>query len=247
MSLNQLSPIAQAELETGTTTRPPKLKGAEDFSTWKTRIQSFFVDFQKGNYTNTGSTPDWFYGVSVIFNNFEIPESASDPEPVEDTQVEPLFDSSDIGLTPFTTRLSPSSADPILAVNETQGDTSGDTSPENTQDNGASSSQANVNDPTQEDDPPVIYVDEHFTNLPQQIESLTNAGYKTNRNHPLENVIGAVEEGVRTRGQSASINKGLFAAFLSQSVPRDIEDAIQDSSWVQAMQEELSQFRKLKV
>ncbi|KAM0057436.1 putative transcription factor interactor and regulator CCHC(Zn) family [Helianthus debilis subsp. tardiflorus] len=42
MSLNQLSPIAQAELETGTTTRPPKLKGAEDFSTWKTRIQSFF-------------------------------------------------------------------------------------------------------------------------------------------------------------------------------------------------------------
>ncbi|XP_035845755.1 uncharacterized protein LOC110943176 [Helianthus annuus] len=35
-------PIAQAELETGTTTRPPKLKGAEDFSTWKTRIQSFF-------------------------------------------------------------------------------------------------------------------------------------------------------------------------------------------------------------
>ncbi|XP_022019324.1 uncharacterized protein LOC110919358 [Helianthus annuus] len=42
MSLNQLSPIAQVELETGTTTRPPKLKGAKDFSTWKTRIQSFF-------------------------------------------------------------------------------------------------------------------------------------------------------------------------------------------------------------
>ncbi|XP_035841320.1 uncharacterized protein LOC110919247 [Helianthus annuus] len=163
-------------------------------------IESYYVDFQEGNYTNTGSTPDWFYDVGVIFNNFEIPEIVSDPEPVEDTQVEPLFDSSDIGLTPFTTRLSPSSADPILA--------------------------ANVNEPTQEDDPPVIYMDEHFTNLPQQIESLTNAGYKTNRNHLLENVIGAVEEGVRTRGQSASINKGLFAAFLSQSVPRDIEDAI---------------------
>ncbi|XP_021996052.1 uncharacterized protein LOC110893241 [Helianthus annuus] len=184
-------------------------------------IESYYVDFQEGNYTNTGSTPDWFYDVGVIFNTFEIPEVAPETEPVEDTQVEPLFDSSDIGLTPFTTRLSPSSADPILA--------------------------ANVDEPTQEADPPVIYVDEHFTNLPQQIESLTNAGYKTNRNHPLENVIGAVEEGVRTRGQSSSINKGLFAAFLSQSVPRDIEDAIQDSSWVQAMQEELPQFRKLKV
>ncbi|XP_035844043.1 uncharacterized protein LOC110906425 [Helianthus annuus] len=183
-------------------------------------IESYYVDFQEGNYTNTGSTPDWFYDVGVIFNTFEIPEVVPEIEPVEDTQVEPLFDSSDIGLTPFTTRLSPTSADPILA---------------------------NVDEPTQEDDPPVIYVDEHFTNLPQQIESLTNAGYKTNRNHPLENVIGAVEEGVRTRGQSSSINKGLFAAFLSQSVPRDIEDAIQDSSWVQAMQEELSQFRKLKV
>ncbi|KAJ0493167.1 hypothetical protein HanIR_Chr12g0583081 [Helianthus annuus] len=42
MSFDQLSPISQAELETGTTTRPPKLKGAEYFSTWKTRIQSFF-------------------------------------------------------------------------------------------------------------------------------------------------------------------------------------------------------------
>ncbi|XP_035837213.1 uncharacterized protein LOC118485078 [Helianthus annuus] len=152
-------------------------------------IESYYVDFQEGNYTNTGSTPDWFYDVGVIFNTFEIPEDAPEKEAVEDTQVEPLFDSSDIGLTPFTTRLSPSTSDPILSVNEA----TGDTSPENTQENGVSSSQANVDEPTQEDDPPVIYMDEHFK---------TNAGYKTNRNHPLENVIGAVEEGVRTRGQS---------------------------------------------
>ena len=40
--MNQLSPIAQAELETGTATQPPKLNGAEDFNSWKTRIKSFF-------------------------------------------------------------------------------------------------------------------------------------------------------------------------------------------------------------
>ncbi|XP_035830756.1 uncharacterized protein LOC118480154 [Helianthus annuus] len=116
-------------------------------------IESYYVDFQEGNYTNTGSTPDWFYDVGVIFNTFEIPDVAPETESDEDTQVEPLFDSSDIGLTPFTTRLSPSSADPILA--------------------------ANVDEPTQEDDLTVLL--------------------------------------------------------------------LQDSSWVQAMQEELSQFRKLKV
>ncbi|KAJ0669110.1 putative leucine-rich repeat domain superfamily [Helianthus annuus] len=42
MFQNQLIRIAQVELETGTATRPSKLKGSADFSSWKNRIKSFF-------------------------------------------------------------------------------------------------------------------------------------------------------------------------------------------------------------
>ncbi|KAF5814675.1 putative transcription factor interactor and regulator CCHC(Zn) family [Helianthus annuus] len=72
MSLNQLSPIAQAELETGTTTRPPKLKGAEDFSTWKTRIQSFFeyTDYNLWLSVTVGPhIPTVVRGDAVVANN----------------------------------------------------------------------------------------------------------------------------------------------------------------------------------
>ncbi|MFS7961912.1 hypothetical protein Hanom_Chr08g00720541 [Helianthus anomalus] len=72
MSLNQLSPIAQAELETGTTTRPPKLKGAEDFSTWKTRIQSFFeyTDYNLWlSFTAGPHIPTVVRGDAVVANN----------------------------------------------------------------------------------------------------------------------------------------------------------------------------------
>ncbi|MFS7994177.1 putative RNA-directed DNA polymerase [Helianthus anomalus] len=72
MSLNQLSPIAQAELETGTTTRPPKLKGAEDFSTWKTRIQSFFeyTDYNLWLSVTAGPhVPTVVRGDAVVTNN----------------------------------------------------------------------------------------------------------------------------------------------------------------------------------
>ncbi|KAJ0532958.1 hypothetical protein HanRHA438_Chr09g0385301 [Helianthus annuus] len=72
MSLNQPSPIAQAELETGTTTRPPKLKGAEDFSTWKTRIQSFFeyTDYNLWLSVTAGPhIPTVVRGDAVVANN----------------------------------------------------------------------------------------------------------------------------------------------------------------------------------
>ncbi|XP_022040685.1 uncharacterized protein LOC110943241 [Helianthus annuus] len=72
MSLNQLSPIAQAELETGTTTRPPKLKGAEDFSTLKTRIQSFFeyTDYNLWLSVTAGpNIPTVVRGDAVVANN----------------------------------------------------------------------------------------------------------------------------------------------------------------------------------
>jgi len=39
----------------------------------------------------------------------------------------------------------------------------------------------------------------------------------------------------------------VLAAFLSQIVPKNYKQALEDPSWVDAMKMELQQFRKLKV
>ena len=65
------------------------------------------------------------------------------------------------------------------------------------------------------------------------------------RDHPPELVIGDIEAPVRTR--SATFNEAMFASFLSQMEPKKVDEALSDSSWVEAMQEELNQFERSKV
>ncbi|KAD5802663.1 hypothetical protein E3N88_14023 [Mikania micrantha] len=85
-----------------------------------------------------------------------------------------------------------------------------------------------------------------------------------NKNHPVENIIGPLSEGVLTRSrstaarnmlpeetisrsQSGPINSCLYSCFISQVEPMNVKMALKESSWVEAMQEELMQFQKLKV
>ena len=58
-------------------------------------------------------------------------------------------------------------------------------------------------------------------------------------------IIGNPEAGVQTR--SATQNECLFHNFLSQEEPKKVEDALKDSDWVTAMQEELNEFERNKV
>ncbi|KAD4889117.1 hypothetical protein E3N88_21190 [Mikania micrantha] len=62
--------------------------------------------------------------------------------------------------------------------------------------------------------------------------------------HPVENIIGNVEEGVRTRSSMHEANVCLFSCFLSQIEPKKVAEALKDNSWVEAMQEELLQFQR---
>ncbi|KAD4178523.1 hypothetical protein E3N88_27114 [Mikania micrantha] len=62
--------------------------------------------------------------------------------------------------------------------------------------------------------------------------------------HPVENIIGNVEEGVRTRSSMHEANICLFSCFLSQVEPKKVAEALKDKSWVEAMQEELLQFER---
>nr|GFA19115.1 hypothetical protein [Tanacetum cinerariifolium] len=87
------------------------------------------------------------------------------------------------------------------------------------------------------------------------------------RNHPKDQVISSIETPVQTR-QMTKINKEhglislvqklrrtnhkdfqncLFAFYLSQMEPKKLVQALKDPSWVEAMQDELLQFKLLKV
>ncbi|GKA80623.1 retrovirus-related pol polyprotein from transposon TNT 1-94 [Tanacetum coccineum] len=63
---------------------------------------------------------------------------------------------------------------------------------------------------------------------------------KESKDHPLETVIGSLNERtLRSQVQSQSN----FFCFVSSVEPKNIKEAIQDESWTMAMQEELNQFK----
>ncbi|GKE74120.1 putative ribonuclease H-like domain-containing protein, partial [Tanacetum coccineum] len=81
---------------------------------------------------------------------------------------------------------------------------------------------------------------------------------RINKDHSLEQVIGDIQSRVQTKrmankerflsevykGKShEDLNTCLFACFLSQEEPKRITKALSDLAWVEAMQEELLQFK----
>ncbi|GJU16959.1 putative ribonuclease H-like domain-containing protein [Tanacetum coccineum] len=66
--------------------------------------------------------------------------------------------------------------------------------------------------------------------------------------HPLDNVIGNPSRPVSTRHQLQ--NEALFCyfdAFLSSVEPKNYKEALKESCWIEAMQEELNEFERLEV
>ena len=104
-----------------------------------------------------------------------------------------------------------------------------------------------------------------FNNLPPDYQVLSTPLSRIHKVHSLDNVIGDVQSGVKTRQQLMSSdqqglldalyaskqhefsNSCLFVCFLSQDEPKNIHKALDDSSWLEAMQEELLQFKIQKV
>ena len=56
-----------------------------------------------------------------------------------------------------------------------------------------------------------------------------------------DNIIGDIEQGVSTRRKLAFFQ---HVAFVSQIEPKNVNDALCDSNWVVAMQDELNQFTR---
>ena len=58
------------------------------------------------------------------------------------------------------------------------------------------------------------------------------------KDHVTEQVIGELSARVKTR--RATQEEALFSCYVSQHEPNSIEEALEDSNWITAMQEELN-------
>ncbi|GJU32641.1 putative ribonuclease H-like domain-containing protein [Tanacetum coccineum] len=107
-----------------------------------------------------------------------------------------------------------------------------------------------------------------FNSLPTEIEVSPTPTLRIHNIHPKSQILGDPNSAVQTRSkvqqksgahalfsyiqkQQRNNHKDqqhcLFAYFLSQEEPKKIAEALQDDSWVQAMQEELLQFKLQQV
>ncbi|KAK0587530.1 hypothetical protein LWI29_024466 [Acer saccharum] len=87
---------------------------------------------------------------------------------------------------------------------------------------------------------------ENALNDNQQNDQVVEHSHPRLRNlHYQEDIIGDLNEGVRTRNQIA--NQISYACYTSQIEPKNINEAIVDEYWVGAMQDELNQFERNEV
>ncbi|GJR89458.1 retrovirus-related pol polyprotein from transposon TNT 1-94 [Tanacetum coccineum] len=67
--------------------------------------------------------------------------------------------------------------------------------------------------------------------------------HRWTKDHPLEQVIGNPSQSIRTRRQlEIDGEMCMFPLTVSQTEPKNIKEAMDDSTWIEAMQEELYQF-----
>ncbi|GJV00258.1 putative ribonuclease H-like domain-containing protein [Tanacetum coccineum] len=107
-----------------------------------------------------------------------------------------------------------------------------------------------------------------FNNLPDEVDVITNSTLRIHNVHPQSQILGDPKTPVQTRSSLKKITEAHalvsyiqahqrsnhkdqqhcpFACFLSQFEPRKVSEALEDGSWVEAMQEELLQFKLQQV
>nr|GEX09170.1 hypothetical protein [Tanacetum cinerariifolium] len=102
-----------------------------------------------------------------------------------------------------------------------------------------------------------IRVEADVSNMETTILASPTPTLKIHKDHPNSQIIGHVDTPIQTRHKSKEVKEQsfiatiyqktdpallqfcLFSCFLSQVEPKKVSDALQDLSWVEAMQEEL--------
>ncbi|GJR55707.1 putative ribonuclease H-like domain-containing protein [Tanacetum coccineum] len=108
-------------------------------------------------------------------------------------------------------------------------------------------------------------VEADMNNLDTTIQVSSIPTIRIHKDHPLDQVIGDLQSATQTRNMSKNLEEHgfvstiqqrtnhkdiqncLFACFLSQEEPKKVILALKDPSWIEAMQEELLQFKLQEV
>nr|GFB69837.1 hypothetical protein [Tanacetum cinerariifolium] len=104
-------------------------------------------------------------------------------------------------------------------------------------------------------------VEADISNMETAITASPTPTLRIHKDHPKSQIIGPLDTPIQTKNKSKEVEEHsfiatihqktdpslfqfcLFLCFLSQVKPKKISDALQDPSWVEAMQEELLQFK----
>ncbi|GJX45694.1 putative reverse transcriptase domain-containing protein [Tanacetum coccineum] len=97
-------------------------------------------------------------------------------------------------------------------------------------------------EPSSEESSTQVVIPNHVHSINQLPEYIN----KWSKDHPLNNVIGDPFRQVSTRQQDEAL-LCYFDAFLSSVEPKSYKDALTESCWIEAMQEELIEFECLEV
>ncbi|GKE76957.1 retrovirus-related pol polyprotein from transposon TNT 1-94 [Tanacetum coccineum] len=101
-----------------------------------------------------------------------------------------------------------------------------------------------IPEPCSEESSTQVVIPNHVHSINQPPKHIN----KWTKDHPIDNVIGDPSRPVSTRNQLQ--DEALFCyfdAFLSFVEPKSYKDALTESCWIEAMQEELNEFKCLEV
>nr|GFC16517.1 hypothetical protein [Tanacetum cinerariifolium] len=106
-----------------------------------------------------------------------------------------------------------------------------------------------------------IGVEADVSNIETTISASPTPTLRIHKDHPKSQIIGPMDTPIQTRHKSKEVKEQsfiatiyqkkdpallqfcLFSCFLSQVEPKKVFDALQDPSWVEAMQEKLLEFK----
>nr|GEU31561.1 putative ribonuclease H-like domain-containing protein [Tanacetum cinerariifolium] len=126
---------------------------------------------------------------------------------------------------------------------------------------GPSNVAAKLEDITYSDDEEDVGAEANFNNLETSITVSLIPTTRVHKDHPMTQIIGDLSSATQTmimtrvakdQGGLSHINNDdfhtcMFACFLLQEEPKRVHQALKDLSWIEAMQEELLQFKMQKV
>nr|GEU92324.1 putative ribonuclease H-like domain-containing protein [Tanacetum cinerariifolium] len=203
--------------------------------------ENLHAEFLENKAIEKGSSPNWLFDIDSLTKSMnyvkpqdhcitEVPEGSGNPNPTASTSNPPSDQMETLTVeTPIPTVSSPVpttySTDSQKPLNESNGG------------------------------------EAHIINMETAITASPTPTLKIHKDHPKSQIIGPVDTLIQTRNKSKEVGEQsfiaiihqktdpallqfyLFSCFLSQVEPKKISNSLQDPSWVEAMQEELLQFK----